>query len=76
MDKLEAVISMALTDIPIYCTDAVATHEWAITYLNPVECWPNESLSGPTKMQPYYRCKHCHAVSADWTTNRYPKRVR
>lgn len=74
---LTNTIKHALVDIPEYCTtDGVQTHKWVVTYGIEQVDEPGLTDLKTTRMLPYYLCKHCHAVSTDWTTHRYPKRVR
>ena len=75
--NLDTVIKHALLDIPEYCTADVETHEWVIAYGDvEIKDIMRSVTRTPTKMLPYYVCKHCHAVSDLWTMNKYPKRVR
>lgn len=52
-------------------------HEWIHTYgqYNSLETLIKK-WDGITRMYPYYICKHCHAVSNNFTESSVIKRVR
>jgi hypothetical protein len=79
-DPLELLIKDQLDALPRWCKGLegdLESHDWVNAYGNGNELTPWKGLDRlKTIMLPYYLCKHCHAVSNDFTTFPDIKRVR
>lgn len=79
---LETIIKESLEALPRWCKGLEGdfeSHDWTTAYgvyTNLEECASKFTLKGRTRMFPYYMCRHCHAVSNDFTSSPSIKRVR
>lgn len=84
MDDLDLLIKAQINNLPRWCKGLPGdfeSHEWIHTYGRFVYYGSQIGIahvpsSEPTRMYPYYICKHCHAVSNNFTTSSIIKRVR
>lgn len=86
LEGIELIIKAQIDALPRWCKGLEGdfeSHDWLPTY-GRYTPYPNGGLgithtpnSDPTRMFPYYLCRHCHAVSNNFTEpHRSIKRVR
>lgn len=73
------LIKTQLDNLPRWCKgleDDHESHEWVHAYERyQADNW-FPKFDGPTYMLPYYTCRHCHAVSTNFTDSTTIKRAR
>lgn len=84
-NPIDDIIKASIDALPKWCkgegeesySRATEWHEWENAYgpYNSIEALVDLDLS-KTFMLPYYVCKHCSAVSTNFTDSPSPKRVR
>lgn len=77
--SLENLIKKELDKLPEWCKadGSLGTHEWVYIYEPYQENKFNQHSSHTTIWRwKHYRCRHCHAVSSDYTVNPNVRRVR